>query len=287
MVHHPGEFSVVQCLDCGLAYLNPRPKKEKIAEFYPEEYSPFTEKKSKIFRWIKKMLAQRDIRKLKKMTEKKYDKRNLRILEIGCATGEYLCHLRNDGGCEVTGVELSPFAAECARKEHSLNVVTGTVFDGKFQDKAFDVVIMKHVLEHVYNPSETLHEIHRLLAEDGKFIFVLPNIQCFEIRIFGKYWQGWDVPRHMYHFEPTTIRQVLDKNSFALERISYSSVPNDWIWSSKHYFYAKSYPHFIIQFFDVQNVFLLGLFFPVSLILGALGQSGRIEVVATKRGERK
>ena len=184
MTYKEGEFNVVKCNNCGLVYLNPRPTQTEISRFYSEEYSPFKSDKNKLIKYVERKIAERDVKKIKKLI----NKNNINILEIGCATGEYLSYLRDIGGGNVTGVEISPYAAEYARREHRLNVITGTIFDGKFTDESFDVIIMKHVFEHVHNPSETLKEINRLLDKNGKFIFIVPNIHTIETKIFGKYW---------------------------------------------------------------------------------------------------
>ncbi|HDK25832.1 MAG TPA: class I SAM-dependent methyltransferase [Candidatus Atribacteria bacterium] len=280
MTYKEGEFNVVKCNNCGLVYLNPRPTQTEISRFYSEEYSPFKSDKNKLIKYVERKIAERDVKKIKKLI----NKNNINILEIGCATGEYLSYLRDIGDGNVTGVEISPYAAEYARREHRLNVITGTIFDGKFTDESFDVIIMKHVFEHVHNPSETLKEINRLLDKNGKFIFFVPNIHTIETKIFGKYWHGWDVPRHLYDFNPETIKKLLNKTGFVIHDISYSLVPNDWIWGCKHFLNEKSIPLFIRNFFNVHNVFLLGLFFPFSFCLSILHQSGRIKVIAEKRG---
>jgi SAM-dependent methyltransferase len=278
MTHREGEFNVVKCNSCGLVYLNPRPTQAKISEFYPGEYSPFKSDKNRLIKYVERKIAEKSVKEIKRLVNKD----NIKILEIGCGTGDYLALLRDIGGWDVMGVEMSPYAAECARREHGLNVITGTIFDGKFTDESFDVIIMKHVFEHVHNPSETLKEINRLLNKNGKFIFIVPNINTIEIKIFDKYWHGWDVPRHLYDFSPETITKLLDKNGFVIHSISYSWVPNHWIGSCKHILDEKSFPLFIRNFFNVHNVFLFGLFFPLSFCLSILHQSGRIEVTAQK-----
>ena len=233
MTYRDGEFNVVKCNSCGLVYLNPRPTQAKISEFYPDVYSPFKSDKNRLIKYVEKKIAEKSVNEIKRLVNKD----NIKILEIGCGTGAYLALLRDIGGWDVMGVEMSPYAAECAMREHGLNVITGTIFDGKFTDEFFDVIIMKHVLEHVYNPSESLKEISRALSKDGKLILIIPNIDSVETKIFGKYWQGWDVPRHLYDFRGClTIdfdaKKLLLFGFIALYAFLFRSILNCWTASS-------------------------------------------------------
>lgn len=280
MFKKKGLFNIAKCNNCGLIYINPRPTEEKIMEFYPNEYAPYNIKKNRIIKLVKERLIKNDIKQLKKII-----KRSGRILEIGCATGEYLLAIKNTGRWEVHGVEISSYASKYAREKFDLNVITGTVFDATFPNEYFDAVIMNHVLEHVPNPSETITEINRILRKSGKFIFVIPNIDSYEAKIFEEYWYGLDVPRHLYNFSPKTLREILQKCNFEIQNIYHISIPNQWIGSLKYFFVEKRAPSTIIKFFNINNVFLLLVFTPISFLLSILGKSGRIKIMAKKRGE--
>ena len=276
MLNVDGYFNVVKCLKCDLIYINPRPNQKHIHEYYPVEYSPFDIKRNIISGWMEHKLIQKDISVLKKNVDC-----DAQILEIGCGNGEYLKSLKNTG-FEVTGVELNPHAAKIAKEKIRSNVIIGTVFDGKFKDKSFDIIIMRHVLEHVPNPSMTIQEIYRILKDDGIFIFSTPNTNTIESVIFGKFWYDWDVPRHLYGFNSKTLMKILEKNNFKVSSVSYSIVPNNWIGSFKYWLGAIKAPSRITSFFNIQNVILLCLFFPISLTFGILKKSGRIQVIAKK-----
>ena len=272
------KFRIVKCNNCSLVYLNPRPTQQTISCFYPEGYLPFTDKKNGIADRVKSVLIKNDVRRIKK----NINRQNLKILEIGCANGSYLSQLEKLGKFEVTGIELSPSTANYARNTYKLNVITGTIFDGNFQDCSFDVIIMRHVLEHVYNPSETIREIHRILKKDGIFFFIIPNIKSIEVAIFNKYWPGWDLPRHLYDFSPDSISLMLEKNGFQNIKISYQSIPNNWIRGIKNFYSDQKYKKISNIFFSLDNTFLLVSFFPISYVASLLHISGRISIIAKK-----
>jgi ubiquinone/menaquinone biosynthesis C-methylase UbiE len=272
-------FYLVKCNKCGLIYLNPRPTQKTISQFYPEEYRPFINKKNGFIDRFKSLLIKNDIRVFKKLMNRE----DLKILEVGCANGSYLSQLKKMSKFEVTGVEFSPLVAGYARKTYDINVISGTIFDAKFQDSSFDIVIMRHVLEHVYNPSETIQEIGRILKKDGIFYGIVPNTKCIEVKIFKKWWPGWDLPRHLYDFNPDTIRIILEKNGFQDIDISYQCIPNYWIGSLKNYFEDRNYKKISNSLLNLDNVFLLLTFLPLSYLASILRISGRITVIAKKK----
>lgn len=59
---------------------------------------------------------------------------------------------------------------------------------------------MWHVLEHVSNLNDQLNFINRRLTETGVIIVAVPNFKSFDAKFYKKYWAGYDVPRHLWHF---------------------------------------------------------------------------------------
>lgn len=271
-------FNIVRCRRCGLIYVNPRPTPEKIADYYSEDYPPFRTTRSPIVRYIKKMMIHREARKLKGLKREKVG-----VLEIGCGRGEVLADLRGVGKWELKGVELSPYASQIAREKFGLDVITGTIFDATFPPESFDVVLMKHVLEHVPNPRETLSEIHRILRDNGKLLLWTPNIKSLEAQVWGRHWHGLEIPRHLYHFSPETLTKLLQAAHLKVCKIDFSLVPNDWVWSLREAVVATRLFSSVAKTMHIENIFWLVLFAPLSSILGLFKQSGRIKAVAEKR----
>lgn len=272
-----GEFKVVRCTSCGLIYLNPQPEPEELSRHYPEDYEPYSPKENLIVRWVKKEIVKSDIRRIHKLIGERGE-----ILEIGCASGEYLAALRDKGGFKVSGVELSPYAAKKAR-EKGLDVSVGTLEEAKLKAESFDLVVARHVLEHLPDPSKTLSEINRILRPGGKFLAIVPNAATFERDIFKDVWCGYEVPRHLFLFSGTILKEMLKKTQFELLSLKHSFVPNNWIISLNYLLKKKGFKGRIVDFFNINNIFLLSLLTPLSLLQSLIKQSGRIEVIAQKR----
>lgn len=136
-----------------------------------------------------------------------------RLLDVGCGTGKDLLRFR-EAGWQVTGVEISPYAAALARTRLGCEVVPGHFDEAPLEGRRFDVVRLSHALEHLPSPRRSLGKVHRLLCPGGLLWIEVPNAAGLERRIFRRHWFHWDLPRHLYHFTPTTLVRLLRDTGF-------------------------------------------------------------------------
>lgn len=132
------------------------------------------------------------------------------ILELGCATGFISRHLK-ERGCTVTGVEISPEAAEYARQWCDRVIVHDLSQSGWSEQtgQGFDTVICGDVLEHLPDPGRTLKEIAGLLTPEGRVVISLPNIA--HIRVRAKLLLG------RFDYEPGGIMDVTHLRFFTFK----------------------------------------------------------------------
>jgi SAM-dependent methyltransferase len=78
-----------------------------------------------------------------------------------------------------------------------------------FSANSFDVITAFDVLEHVRNPGEFLERVLHWLRPGGIFFARVPNIESWEARVFGTFWYGLELPRHLYHFSPRSIKHLI------------------------------------------------------------------------------
>ena len=88
-----------------------------------------------------------------------------------------------------------------------------------FPRASFDMIVMEHVLEHLHSPGEVLGRTAGWLRGGGILELSLPNFACLERRVFGRFWYGLDLPRHLNHFTERSIRDLLAKRAFIVERV--------------------------------------------------------------------
>lgn len=219
--YHRHDFfsTFVKCKHCGLVYQNPRPTPNKIMSYYPSSYTPHNFYRSadnhgKIYN----MLFQYGLRKRCDLVFRY--KESGKLLDVGCATGEFLNAVSHSKRWHVKGVEIDEKAAEIARQKYQLNVVAGTIFSNEITKDSYDVITFWEVIEHLHNPAEVLHKAFTLTNPGGILIVRLPNFASFDKSIFGKYWAGFDAPRHLYIFSPTTIKKMIEKAGYKILEIN-------------------------------------------------------------------
>ncbi len=218
-----GEFHLVRCLNCGLVYLNPRPANSSISEIYPDAYDQYTpllqDEHSPLKKWERLYGLRKRMRPILKR------KKSGRLLDVGCATGDFLEAAQITGDWDLYGVEISPYASAYARSRLGLPVETGSVEALAYPDGFFDVVTLWNVIEHLPDLAGSLNSIHRLLKPDGILVFNTPNLDSLDAKFFGQYWIGYELPRHFYIFSRKTLRQALLKTGFEIldSRCQYGS----------------------------------------------------------------
>lgn len=205
----PGLFTLVQCRNCGLIYLNPRPAGAALAAYYPDDYELYADPSARPASWLARLNRRYAMTKRASLIERHAPARG-RVLDIGCATGLFLDALRARGW-QTQGVELVEHAARLARERLGLDVRTGTLQAAGFPSAWFDAVTMWDVLEHVPDPIAELREVCRVLKPGGVLVLRIPDVSSPEARFFGGYWVGLDAPRHLYVFSPATVAATLGR----------------------------------------------------------------------------
>jgi len=226
--HNQIPYTLVKCSECGLIYLNPRPGAEGGLESHPEEYwkrknlfyqTEEPARTSTLKNALLRLFFAEEIRHIKENIPP-----NGRLLEVGFGNGDFLQLLRNVG-YQTLGIEADPASFGVAKKKHPhLELYNTSIENIAFKTEPFDAVIMIHVLEHVRNPNGALGEIRRILADTGSLFIWVPNIDCYQFRIFRERYFNLCAPQHMYQYTPETLRRLLENNGFKVIRISHQSI---------------------------------------------------------------
>lgn len=211
-------FAVVRCEHCGLMYTNPRPSPKCIGRFYPVDYRPH--------RRPRKMEASRPARPIwSRLFGRPCNERRGtlpwhglgRLLDFGCGGGSFLKRMA-DQGWNVTGLDAAVGAVREIQDELGLNALPGSLPHPDLHSGSFDVVTMWHSLEHVHHPLDILREAYRVLTPGGKLVVATPNIESLPYYWFGQSWFGLDLPRHLTHFTPKSLREMIETAGFVVER---------------------------------------------------------------------
>jgi len=246
----PGRFGLIRCLNCRLVRLSPRPRLDEIGFYYPaEEYYAYQDPGV-----VQNRLGLGGLRdSIRKMVlhhrfgypltlhrsgdiiagflspaffnQASYglgDRfpcyvENGSALDIGCGSGGFL-NLLKSNGWSVKGVDLSPDAARAAKQNFDIDVFVGNVEDAGLEHESFDYVRMNHSIEHVPDPVRTLRFAGELLKPGGKMYIETPNIGSENFRRFREYWMPLETPRHLFLFDPDTLRKAVSTAGLIVDR---------------------------------------------------------------------
>lgn len=258
------EFNVVKCKKCNLVYLNPQPL--VIKRYYPKTYMPYKEVLSadidfkpylcealKIF-YGYPSTAKTFINKLKNLRGlielNLKDKfffytvpyaRDKKILDVGCGNGSYLSSLKKLGWeaeTQLYGIDFPNETLMHLKKYEHINIIEGDFLDITLPENFFDIITLRHVLEHLPDPTSALKKAFTLLKPNGIILINVPNFKSFEaLVIFREKWRHIDAPRHLYHFSPKTLKKLLSNTGFVVEKILLKKAVAPFIKSLEHYGY--------------------------------------------------
>jgi 2-polyprenyl-3-methyl-5-hydroxy-6-metoxy-1,4-benzoquinol methylase len=201
-------FAIVECRHCGLTYTNPRPTESTIGRFYPGDYRPHAPRGKRAIKLPSLFWS-------RLLGRPCPERRGLlpgigggRLLDFGCGGGSYLRRMARLGW-RVTGLDASPRAVETVRDQIGCDVYLGSLPHSDLVAGSFDVITMWQSLEHVHRPLEVLRAAFELLRPGGRIILAVPNIASLPAEWFGEHWFGLDLPRHLTHFTPETLANML------------------------------------------------------------------------------
>lgn len=179
-----------RCTRCQLVQQSPIP--QDVSSFY--DAYPIHQQKGFLHRMMREVVMGPVYYRPKESLQDKI------ILDYGCGDGWFLEALaRGNKGKGAQRVGYERDAAHAARLRENLGIPIYSDREALLRDYAgkVDVLTMHFVLEHVTDLDETFDTVSRLLRPGGLFYSVVPHLQSFEARIFGRKWHNLDPPRHI------------------------------------------------------------------------------------------
>jgi SAM-dependent methyltransferase len=236
-----GNFRVVRCRNCQLAFTNPRPVNHAQARFYPTNYAPHLEPESAgtaLGSWrrtlehsalrhrfgyppgirdartaLQSLLARGVFRRARDRQHWIPFRVPGRLLDFGCGADDFLPLMR-DYGWQVEGLDLFPNVIEALRRKRGIRAHLGTLPHPDIRPASFDAITMRHSLEHVPFPKEVLGAASDALRAGGIVVVGVPNFASWSFRHFQQNWTGLALPRHLTHFSPLTLCRMAESVGF-------------------------------------------------------------------------
>jgi 2-polyprenyl-3-methyl-5-hydroxy-6-metoxy-1,4-benzoquinol methylase len=211
-------FPVWQCNQCSLRFTQDVPDQNEIGTYYKSEnYISHTETKKGLINSLYHFVRRRTLSAKLKLIKKETGQQHGSLLDIGAGTGAFSAYMQQQGW-KVTALEPDPAAREKAAALYRLQL-SDTAELSSLNEASFDAITMWHVLEHVHDLHGYLEGIKRLLRHSGKAFIAVPNYTSLDARVYENDWAAYDVPRHLYHFSPASMKRLLNRHGLTLTRI--------------------------------------------------------------------
>ena len=111
------------------------------------------------------------------------------------------------------------FAEFLKKKKIDIKVYDPIIYNTKNSqiiECQYDMIMMWHVLEHLTDINETIIRLEKKLKHNGALVVAVPNRDSFDSKAYRKHWAAWDVPRHLYHFNHTSLENFMKEKGFNL-----------------------------------------------------------------------
>ena len=211
-------FPVFSCRKCGFEFSQDYPDEAEIGRYY-ESADYLSHNNSAggftagIYRIARDLMVQRKRRLIEKISGLKSGT----ILDIGSGSGYFASAMKN-GGWKAMGIEINEKAREASVSRLGLDVIDPADIS-TLKSSSFDCITLWHVLEHFHDPSGYADEISRLLKPGGICILALPNSNSYDAIHYAEFWAAYDVPRHLWHFNPDTFGHFSEKAGLLMKKI--------------------------------------------------------------------
>ncbi|HZQ18239.1 MAG TPA: class I SAM-dependent methyltransferase [Terriglobales bacterium] len=188
-------YTLVRCQACSLVWLSDPPRASEMHQHYTDAYDSLISDagRNAAAHWgfRKEAIARH--------------KQSGALLDLGCSSGSFLQFMQSESW-KLYGIEMSSQTARIAEECSTAEVFVGNIVDAPFAPASFDVITCFDVLEHLYEPRRVMEKVGQWLKPGGIFYVLVPNVDSAEARVFGTYWHGLELPRHLFHYSPASLK---------------------------------------------------------------------------------
>lgn len=212
------EFEVAHCNSCTVRFTQDIPDETGMGVFYNSaNYIPHDADGgglvNRLYRSVRNVTVKQKAATIRKYTQLSAGN----LLDIGCGTGTFM-YAMAQRNWKVTGVEPDGDARDTAKALYGMEVLPPEHLFS-LPPGSFSAITLWHVLEHIHRLHEYIEQMRKLLAENGVIFIAVPNYTSWDARKYGKYWAGYDVPRHLYHFSPQSMELLMQKHNLQVVKL--------------------------------------------------------------------
>lgn len=218
-------YTLMRCPKCGMVYTLDPPSEEEMKRYDKLNLKlKLGDSPSGLTGRLYYRVRSHMLRKKARIIGKQAYRTGGSLLNYGAKTG-FFSHMMERRGWKVTSVE----------RYHEERMFSLEMFHHRMIDVSemsslhagtFDVITLWHVFEHAHNPDALLDRFYELLRPGGILVMACPNVRSTDAMHYGPYWAAYDVPRHLWHFDPISLSKLALRHGFILmhhERLPFDS----------------------------------------------------------------
>ncbi|HDZ40684.1 MAG TPA: class I SAM-dependent methyltransferase [Bacteroidetes bacterium] len=212
------KFPLSLCKSCSFVFTNNYPPEKDSGGYYQsDDYISHSDTSAgmmnKLYHIARSWMLAAKFRMLRKESGLK----SASVLDIGSGTASFPLYIRKKNW-KCLGIEISREARDYALSKNQFTLLPPEAIDD-MEAESIDIITMWHTLEHFYHPEEYFYAAHKILKKNGLLVIALPNHWSYDAKKYRDLWAAWDVPRHLWHFNPETIHLLAGKHRFKLRTI--------------------------------------------------------------------
>jgi 2-polyprenyl-3-methyl-5-hydroxy-6-metoxy-1,4-benzoquinol methylase/predicted RNA-binding Zn-ribbon protein involved in translation (DUF1610 family) len=209
-------FEIDECADCGFMLTQGFPAENVIGRYYDTpNYISHSDTHRGIVNALYHHVRRYMLGNKARLVCHSTGMRRGSLLDIGAGTG-YFAATMVSRGWQVSAVEKSESARDFAQRTFDIKLLPECFLLQNAASQIYDAVTLWHVMEHLEHLNETWERIRSLLKDTGVLVVAVPNPTSHDAAKYADLWAAYDVPRHLWHFTPDSMKHLAAKHGFSL-----------------------------------------------------------------------
>jgi SAM-dependent methyltransferase len=290
-----GEWTLVGCTGCGHVFLDPLPAAEDVPALYPPGY--YTVNPQSPIYMEGPVVEAKMVRDAQGLRKQLGSRRVRSVVDVGGGNLTRLIRLKEvfseaqGEAVEAVCLDLQFDAAvRATAAKAGIRCVTGNVETdlGALEDGAFDLIILRQLIEHLRDPRAALRQLRSKLSDTGLLVIDTPNRGGWDYRLFGsRYWGGYHVPRHFHLFDRPALGRVVRESGYRIVRQGCTPSIAFWIISFRNALGLNSLTRGRSwwEFLTLKSLPVVGVFYGLDLVWSNLGGSTSNQYLWAEKGD--